>query len=319
MKHNLLVSTSQTIALDEGDLAAPSTEVHFEERLSDKELDGLLPSVDCMLTAWWPGRLSGERLRLLGGLKMVQCLFAGVDALPLGLIPEGATLCSNAGAFSEEVGEFAIGLLMAAAKWVVRYSLSMADRRDAAIYPGTHLLRGAVLGVLGYGGIGRVAARAGRGIGMEVLSYSRRAGGEVGFAGRDGLMEVLRRSDAAVLALPLTNLTRNIIGREELAVMKEDAILVNVARGDLVDRRALAEHLRSRPSFRYATDVGWSVDGREEFDGDLLHMTNYLATPHVSGYTSHPTRRPVRMAMENLRRYLRGERPLNVVERSEYG
>jgi len=93
---------------------------------------------------------------------------------------------------------------------------------------------------------------------MKIYAFSRKLVREKGvrsFQGDKGLLTVLAESDAVIVALPLTALTNKIIGSEKLATMKRDAILVNIARGELVDETALYEHLKANPDFRYATDV----------------------------------------------------------------
>ena len=103
--------------------------------------------------------------------------------------------------------------------------------------------------------------------------------------GGEGLLRVLRKSDAVVIALPLSKLTVGLIGAPELAAMKRDAILVNVARAELVDEEALYEHLSKNEWFTYATDVWQIKRGRETYASKfpLLKLPNFIGTPHVAG------------------------------------
>ncbi|HUI86039.1 MAG TPA: 2-hydroxyacid dehydrogenase [Nitrososphaerales archaeon] len=304
-------------------------EVHLLESLSPEQLESLAPSVDCLLVAGlWPERLGRDALSRLNRLRFIQLRLAGANHVPVKLIPEGVVICSNAGGFSQGVAEYAWGLLLAAAKRVVVFDANLKAGKfsrefRARVGAEVLLLKGKTLGVIGYGGIGRSVASIGRAFGMEVNAFSRHPEADAGaviFQGREGLLHVLRTSDAVVLSIPLTNKTAGLIGASELGVMRPGAILVNVAREEIVDEPALYTHLKTNPGFTYATDVWRLVDGAESFSSSvpLLSLDNFVGTPHVSGPSESPTGEPMRLAVENLLRYLRGETPKNVVDRSEY-
>jgi glycerate dehydrogenase len=319
--------------MEEFEGVAEHAEVHRLSELKDDELDALLPSVDCLLVQLWPGRLDRARVARMSRLSLVQSGLAGVNHVPFGALPGGVVVCSNAGGYSDEVAEFAWGLLLSAAKRIVRFDAAM--RQKGFVRPPTPelgrevlVLKGRTLGVIGYGGIGRGVARIGRSFGMEVAALARRPAGEgeeaPGIAvlrGREGLERVLRDSDALVLAVPLNGSTRGMIGRAELSTMKRDAVLVNVARAEVVDEDAIYEHLVANAGFCYATDVWWAgADGEESYSPrrPLLELGNFIGTPHASGPSAVAGRGPLRAAVQNVLRYFRGEEVLNVVDRSEY-
>ena len=134
-------------------------------------------------------------------------------------------------------------------------------------------------------------------------------------------MKLLRESDAVLLAVPLTNATRGMIGSKELAAMKPDATLVNVARGEVVQKQAMYDHLVSNPRFVYATDVWWPDEkGAETFSPDLpfLELENFLGSPHASGPSAIISGNVGKGVVENLTRYFTGRPVKNVVDRSEY-
>jgi phosphoglycerate dehydrogenase-like enzyme len=297
--------------------------------LDEVDLDSALPSIDCLLVHFWPERLTRARTSRMTGLSMVQSVLAGVNHIPFGELSAGAVVCSNAGGYSDEVGEFAWGLLLSAAKRIVKVDAEM--RRPGYQRPATPelgrevlVLKGKALGVLGFGGIGRTVAGFGRAFGMDVTVYSRRGADGAGVRsvqGRRGLETLLKECDAIVLALPHTKSTDRLIGRAELSLMKPDAVLVNVARAELVDEEALFHHLVSNKKFVYATDVWWLKGGRESYAPDLpfLELDNFIGTPHASGPSAIAGRGPLRRALTNVARFLRGEQLLNVVDRNEYG
>jgi phosphoglycerate dehydrogenase-like enzyme len=185
------------------------------------------------------------------------------------------------------------------------------------------ILEERTLGILGYGGIGSAVAQIGKGFHMKIYAFSRKLVREKGvrsFQGDKGLLTVLAESDAVIVSLPLTELTNKIIGAEKLATMKKDAILVNIARGELVDETALYEHLKANPDFRYATDVWWYREGKESLKTthSFFELPNFIGTPHVSGPSGLATGKPARFAVENVTRFLRGLKPRNIVNPAEY-
>jgi phosphoglycerate dehydrogenase-like enzyme len=326
-KQNLLVTGSPVRGwLDE---LSPFAHVHWLNDLDDKGLDRLLPSIDCMLVqTWWPDSLTPDRISRMARLRFIQSGMAGVNHIPFKHLGKRVMVSSNAGGFSTGVAEFALALMLAAAKRVVRLDNALRTgefdpSKVADLFREVVILRGRTLGVLGYGGIGRSVGSMGLALGMNVVAFSRHPspGGDVQVShGGEGLLRVLRRSDAVVIALPLSKLTVGLIGAAELAAMKRDAILVNVARAEIVDEEALYEHLSKNERFTYATDVWQIKRGRETYASKfpLLKLANFIGTPHVAGGSAASTGEPGRAAVENLLRYLKGEAPQNVVDPSEY-
>jgi glycerate dehydrogenase len=219
-------------------------------------------------------------------------------------------------------------MVLAAAKRIVKYDRAIKSKafaRPHTIKLGNEVmnLKGGTLGIIGYGGIGRSVAGFGKAFRMRILAYSRREVDEDGvtaFAGVPGLRRMLPQCDVVVLAIPLTKSTSLMLGEEEFGLMKRDAVLVNVARAELVDAQALYQHLVENKDFVYATDVWWSEDGRESYSPELpfLELDNFIGTPHASGPSALVGGGPLRHALANVERFLRGEQPKNVVRRDEY-
>jgi phosphoglycerate dehydrogenase-like enzyme len=303
-----------------------SAKLHWLADMSPEQLEALLPSVDCLFVNFWPKELDSARMAKMTKLSFVQSGLAGVNHIPFGELSPGVTVSSNAGGYSDEVGEFAWALLLSGAKRIVRFGATVAENQSRSpleLGREVVVMRGRTLGVLGYGGIGRVVARIGVAFGMKVKVYSRKRIAEDGlesFDGALGLDQVLRTSDAVVLAVPLTNSTRKIIGREQLISMKKDAILVNVARAEVVDQRAIYDHLVRERDFIYATDVWWMKDGRECYPPEMpfLGLRNFIGTPHVAGPSAVASGGPLRNSIDNLMRYAKGEQVRNVVDRADY-
>jgi phosphoglycerate dehydrogenase-like enzyme len=195
-------------------------------------------------------------------------------------------------------------------------------------------LRGKTIGIIGYGSIGREIGRMARnGFGMRVLAM-RRAGsapraryvepgvgdpqGHVpeGWYTPDELHSMLRSCDVVVLAMPLTEQTRGMIGEEELRAMKPGALLVNIARGELVDEHALVQALKENALGGAGLDA-FAVEPLPR-GSQLWHLENVIVSPHIAGATAMYDERAVNLFTENLRRFLTGMPLVNLVSR-EHG
>ncbi len=185
-------------------------------------------------------------------------------------------------------------------------------------------MKGAVCAILGFGGIGKATARLLRPFGTEIVAVNStgRTDEPVKFAGTLAeLDEVLRMSDVVVIALPLTQETRGLIGRRELELMKADAILINVARGAIVDEEALYHHLQTHPDFMAGIDTRWDEPrGREPFKTNhpFFELPNLLGSPHNSALVPGMELFATRLAVNNVERYLRDDAVRGVVRREDY-
>jgi phosphoglycerate dehydrogenase-like enzyme len=325
-KPNVLVATD-VVGQDSVRTISRYAKVFNATTLDERAVVDLLPSVDILLVFSWPRFLTPDNIAKMNKLRFIQSILAGVNHVPFAQLDNRVVVSSNAGAYSDEVAEYAWALFLSAAKRVVDFHNAVKSgqwtlRRTLGGREVTILER-KNLGILGYGGIGSTVSRIGRGFGMKVQAFSRtpiQEKGVASFQGEKGLLRVLAESDAVIICLPLTNSTNKIISASHLAAMKKDGILVNIARGELVDESALYNHLKSNPDFRYATDVWWYQEGRESLKTShpFFDLPNFIGTPHVSGPSGLATGKPVKVAIENVVRFLRGLKPKNLVNRSEY-
>ncbi len=325
-KPNLLITTD---VVDKRSIETLSkyARVFSSIGLDEASLIQLLPSIDILLVFFWPSFLTAENLSRMSNLRLVQSILAGVNHIPFAQLDKKVLVCSNAGAYSDEVAEYAWALLLSAAKRIVDFHNAVKTEqwtlKRTLGGKEVSILEERTLGILGYGGIGSAVAQIGKGFSMKIYAFSRKPVREKGvrsFQGDKGLLTVLAESDAVIVSLPLTELTNKIIGAEKLATMKKDAILVNIARGELVDETALYEHLKANPNFRYATDVWWYREGKESLKTThpFFELPNFIGTPHVSGPSGLATGKPARFAVENVIRFLRGLKPRNIVNPAEY-
>jgi phosphoglycerate dehydrogenase-like enzyme len=268
-------------------------------------------------------RNTGTELRrgehaLLGTACLVQFLTAGVDFIPLGDLPAGVPVAANAGAYAEPMAEHAAAMALTAAKRLLVEHAALAQGAFNQFAP-NRMLAGGVCGVLGFGGIGAATARLMRGLGMRIHAIRRSRGTDeaVDWMGTpDRLDALLAAADVLVVSVPLTRATRGLIGARELALMKEDAILVNLARGEILDERALYAHLRSHPRFTACLDAWWVEPVRHgafRMDHPFMALPNVISSPHNSASVHGWGEVALRRAVANCRRALEGGAPLHLV------
>ena len=266
----------------------------------------------CQGLICWPGRAKAEQLRKMTGLRMVQTLSAGVDGLDFAALAPGVQVFSNAGAFTESVGEHAWGLLLGAAKGEHLRNVKTTPR----------MLRRKTLLVIGCGAIGSEVARLSKSIAMRTVGVSRSFRHPEYFDARhpvSALPDVIGSADALVVTLPLTKNTQGLLGGELLSRTREAVVVVNVGRGEIFDEGALLDWLKERPESRFATDVFWKKDGKERFDTPAWDLPNFSGTLHVSGLPLGEDLVSVKVAAAtNVRRFFETGKGENRVDVSEY-
>jgi glycerate dehydrogenase len=277
-----------------------------------------------VLLSWDPAKeLLPESPGVLRSAQMIQLLSAGVDHLPFAALRPDIVVAGNIGAYAKPMAEHVLAMVLALAKNLLPQHGYLARGEFRQMEP-NRMLAGSRCGIVGYGGVGKETARLMRQLGLRILAVntSGRTGEPVEFVGTlKDLEQVLSSSDVVVLSLPLTRATRGLIGTRELAWMKPDAILVNVARGPIIDQQALYEHLRTRPGFRAGLDVWWTEpSGGAAFRTDLPFFTlpNVLGSPHNSGIVPGMREDAARRAAENVKRFLLREPVAGVVKREDY-
>lgn len=266
--------------------------VHVGAPESDAGWERVLREADAVVLNW---KLPDAALRAAPRLRAVCFLGTGAsDHLNLELAAErGVEVATVAGYADAAVAEHAFALMLAVARGIPRHDREL---RAGGWNPASGLqLQGSRLGLVGFGGIARHAARIARGFGMEVAAYNR-SPFEHPHVRQVGLDELCATSDVLSLHLALTPETRGIIGRRELELMPPHAMLVNTARGALVDEAALLVALEEGRLL----GAGLDVFGREPAEpGDpLIAHPAVVATPHVGYATEQAERELLRRGLE---------------------
>ena len=278
-------------------------------------VDGLL----CLLT----DRIDAAVLDAAGpGLKVISSYAVGVDNVDVAAatarrIPVGNT----PGVLTDATADLAFALLLAAARRVVEGDRLVKAGGWKTWGPAFMLgadLRGATLGIVGFGRIGRAVARRANGFGMRILfTDPSPAAPEPGVEATQVDFEtLLRESDFVSLHCPLTPETRGLMNAATFGKMKPTAVLVNTSRGPVVDQDALYEALSSKRIFAAALDV--TTPEPLPIDSPLLTLENCIVVPHIASASWRTRERMSVMAAENLIAGLKGERLPNCVNPGVY-
>jgi phosphoglycerate dehydrogenase-like enzyme len=293
----------------------------FLKELPQEERKQTLAQADAVLS-WNFGReLPKEEYSSLKPGALIQLVSAGADHMPFDDLPSQVTIASNPGAYALPMAEHVMAMTLALAKRLLIENQKL-QRGEFDQFTPNRQLHGMTAGILGFGGIGRATARLMRGFGVRIIAINQSGSSSepTDFLGTlDDLERVLRESDVVLISLPLTKATRGLIGSQQLSWMKPDAILVNVARGAIIDEEALYHHVQSHPDFRLGTDVWWAEPfrhGEFHMEYPFLELPNVLGSPHNSGMVPHISESAARKAAENVRRFLEKE-PLSGIIRPE--
>lgn len=283
--------------------------------------EALLRSDACISMQWPADMPAAPRLKLL------HLPGAGTDAVDFSAVPAAATVCN---VFEHEVGisEFVMASML---QWMIPIPRLQADLRRRQ-WHGSYLfgpvhgeLFGKTLGIIGYGHIGREVAKRADAFGMKVIAcgHTARAGDSVvaSVQGMERLGSLLAQSDFVLLALPLTDSTRGIIGNRELATLKPTGVIINVARGALIDEAALYAALRDQRIGGAIIDTWYQYPSSETRTCEpsqfpFHELDNVIMTPHASAWTDELISRRNRVIASNLDRLARNEPLINIVKRA---
>jgi phosphoglycerate dehydrogenase-like enzyme len=277
-----------------------------------------LDAATVLLTRNTASELEEAEIPHTAGLSLIQFMSAGVDFVPLERLPAGVPVAVNGGAYAEPMAEHALAMILAAAKRLLPEHRALG-RGEFNQFTPTRMLRGMTVGILGFGGIGIATARLLRVLGVRVHAINRRGRSDEPvdwMGGTADLDTLLGASDVLVLSLPLTARSEGLIGERELALMKPDAILVNLARGEIVDETALYRHLVDNPRFTACIDAWWVEPlrhGEFRMHRPFLDLANVIGSPHNSASVSGWGEVALRRAAENCRRVLEGEPPAHLI------
>jgi phosphoglycerate dehydrogenase-like enzyme len=293
-------------------------------RADEVEIVPRLADVDVLVTMVFTAEMAAVCRRL----KLVQVPGAGLDRIESSALPTGTWL---ANAYGHEVGiaEYVMGAMLALTRdfthldarlrqgyWDSQWAVSVPP---PAPWPE---LAGKVMGILGYGRIGQCIAQRARAFDMVIWAIRRDLTQsnthDLAFlGGPDALDEIMTHADYLAITLPLSEATRGLIGDRELRLMKPTALLINVARAEIIDESALYRALAQRRIagavldvwYQYPKGSGPTFPAQQAFHA----LPNVLMTPHVSGWTEGMLEARARLIAENIHRVVRGEPPVHLI------
>ncbi|MGO9512455.1 MAG: D-2-hydroxyacid dehydrogenase [Steroidobacteraceae bacterium] len=302
--------------LDTSVLIRAAGAVRFCAATADSQIIERIGDADIVLLN--KAKLSGVHLHAARRLKLIALAATGTDNVDLIVAKDrGIAVCNVRGYCTRSVVQHAWAMILSLTQHLSEYSRLATDgswvrREESAVlaYP-VRELAGRTLGVVGWGELGRAVAKAAEAFGMRVI-ISNRPGAAVQ-PGRMELAQLLATADVISLHCPLTPSSRGLIGARELELMKPDAVLINTARGALVDGQALARALKERRLAGAGIDV---LPQEPPIDGDPLldpSIPNLILTPHMAWAAREARQRCLEEMAANIEDFLRGGRRGRVV------
>lgn len=291
--------------------AANATVLYLPSNAAPGELERVLSEhpVDAVISRTVV--LSAEAMRACPTLRVISKHGVGVSNIDVNAASElGIPVFTTPGANAQSVAEMALGLLLSAARRINWMDAELREGRWSRAQDGLEL-HGRTLGLVGFGQIGQRMARACLALGMRVMAYDparpadATAVSEVEFV--DSLEKLLSCSQVLSLHVPLNSHTRNMLDARRLALLPPQAIIINTARGEVIDEPALIQALKSGHLFAAGLDT--MVMEPLPVDSPLLELSNVVLTPHTGGSTNAALSTMARDAAQNVLAYLSNQTP----------
>lgn len=280
--------------------------VSYDEKTTDPaELYERSKDADVLMIANNP--LPNEVIEKLDQTKLINVAFTGLDHVGSQAADKGIKVINAAGYSDQSVSELVIGLTLNVYRKIAQGNQDIRKADFPGMIQGQEI-KGKTLGIIGTGNIGIETARLFKAFGANVLGHSRTEKDEAKELGLTyvSLDELLKQSDIVSIHLPLNDGTKNTLSKEKLALMKETAILINCARGPIIDNDALADQLNNGKLAGAGIDV-FDMEPPIPSDYALLHAKNAVLTPHVAYLTDEAMVNRAHIVFNNTVKFLDGE------------
>ncbi|MCG2792532.1 MAG: 2-hydroxyacid dehydrogenase [Weeksellaceae bacterium] len=289
-------------------------EIDFLEDYPSERRSDIISEGEILL-AWNPEKegLYDSDDNLFRNIQFIQLLSAGYDHINLDIFPKKIKIAANQGAYAEPMAEHSVAMLLALSKKLWIYHNEMSKGAFKQTESVTKSIKGSVLGIVGFGSIGKRTADLLRPFGVKIMAIntSGKTTEEVEFVGvLKDLDFVLKNSDMLLLSCPLTEETNNLITKQKLELMKDDAVLINVARGPIINQKDLYDHLSAHPNFYAGIDAWWVEPfkyGKFEIEYPFFELPNLLGSPHNSAMVKDSIKLGTEKAAYNVERFLNRE------------
>ncbi|WP_247730605.1 C-terminal binding protein [Halovivax limisalsi] len=312
--HDLLETTD---ALYDDALTGPEDEIVYPEVTTEEATVEACRGADVIVTFIAP--ITGRVMDAAGDVSLIVRQGAGYDNIDVTAATERGIPVSNAPDYgSKDVASHGLAMAMAASHDIVRADRQLRSNEGWGSSRVIEPLHSGTYGIVGLGRIGRRAVPMARGLGMDVIAYDPVLDDDI-FEALDvepvSFDDLLDRSDCVALHAPLTDVTHHMFSAEEFSKMKSSAILVNVARGPLVDEDALVEAVESGEIRAAALDV---FESEPPTDSPVLECDGITVSPHHAGSSPAAKERKISIVRDEIERALRGEALHNVVNQEVY-
>lgn len=300
---NKLLSMAQAVLPQDIEITYYDTRVSDTDTLINRGRDADIIAVSNL-------PLNADVINGCTNLKMLAVAFTGVDHIAMDACRQkGITVCNCAGYSTAAVADLVFGMVVALYRNLIPCNEAVRREGTKEGLIGFEL-EGKTFGIIGTGAIGLRVASIAQAFGCRVLAYSRTKKDVPGITYTD-LETLLKNSDIVSLHTPLTPETRGLIGEKELSSMKPSAILINTARGPVVDSAALADALNCGKIAGAGVDV-FEMEPPVPADHPLLNAKNLIATPHVAFATREALVKRAAIVFDNIDRWIKGT-PANVI------
>lgn len=281
--------------------------IYYDNRPEEKkEIIARSKEADILIASNIP--LDKEVLEQCPQLQMISVAFTGVDHIDMEYCRNHDITVSNSSGYANQaVAELVIGLIISLKRDLITSNQQVRQQATGKELVGQEL-KGKKFGIIGTGDIGLETAKLAKAFGCELLGYSRSERSEAEELGIKymTLTELLEESDIISLHVPLTRETEGLLGQEEIKKMKSSAILINAARGPVVDSKALAQALREDKLAGAGIDVFEQEPPIPE-DHPLLNAPKVVATPHIGYATREAFQKRAKIVFDNIEKWLAGE------------
>ncbi|MGC8814962.1 MAG: 2-hydroxyacid dehydrogenase [bacterium] len=290
-------------------------DLFFLYELKDDERLDILKKANILITFFLTKEFNKQELKILknsNNLKLVQCILSGIDHIDINLFPNAKVL-GNKGGYASVMSEHIFGFIL----YFTKNIQINHENLKKGIYnqnANNILLRNKILGILGYGEIGKEIAKLAKAFKMYVIGINTT--GKTDDKNIDELYTikeldyVLKNSDILLISLPLTKETENLIDYQKLSLMKKNAILINVGRGKIINQKDLYYFLKENKEFKVALDVRWkelALDEPFELDYPFFELPNFLGSPHITALTTETFKIRTENYLNLIKRFIKDE------------
>jgi phosphoglycerate dehydrogenase-like enzyme len=300
-------------------IKAVSTNLKVQQSRDGEELAKLIKQADILFAGYFSREMFGSASRL----KWIQTHLNGVERFLYPEVVRSQVIVTNAGGVSSiPISEQVMGMMLCLSRKLHVFIGNQLEREwrtsELELLPQLEELAGKTVGIVGLGRIGADIAKRAKCFGMRVIATRRKASSQAPshvdkLVATEDLSELLAESDYVVLQLPLTSETREMFGEQQFRSMKRTAYLINTGRGEVVKEDALIKALKEGTIAGAALDT-FAIEPLPK-DSALWGMKNVIITPHVAGFTPHYLDRLTDLFCENLKRFIRNEQLINVVDK----